>query len=360
MKIPFFNLERQHDLIKKELDSAIESVLKGGQFVGGDLINKFEEEFAKYCQQDNCIGVANGTDAIELSLRALNIGEGDEVIVPALTWIADADAVSSVGAKVVFADLLETEFTIDPQDVRDKLTNKTKAVIAVHLYGHACRMNELNEVLKDTDVAIIEDCAQAHGTTYNGFKVGRFGVISTYSFYPSKNLGALGDAGAVLTNDVELSGKIRLLANHGQPVHNEHLLKGRNSRLDTLQAAVLSTKLKYLDKWVTRRRQIATQYINGLSDCFEFNVNLSEDAFHLFVIKTEKRDELKRHLEKVGVGTAIHYPKSLPETKPYKAMILRIAQKIAARVLSLPIYPELTDQEVAYIISTVKAFYVSQ
>ncbi len=357
MQIPFFNLKRQHNSIKKELDSAIASVLNEGQFVGGDQVAQFESEFARYCQKEYCVGVANGTDAIELSLRALGIGEGDEVIVPALTWIADADAVSSVGAKIVFADVLETEYTLDPEDVRDKITDKTKAVIAVHLYGHVCRLDELNEVLKDTNLALIEDCAQAHGATYKGQKVGLSGTVSTYSFYPSKNLGALGDAGAVLTNNSALARKIRLLANHGQPVHNEHLLRGRNSRLDTLQAAVLSIKLMHLNQWVARRKQIATLYVDGLAEYFEFNVNLDEDAFHLFVIQSDKRDQLKKHLEKKGIRTAIHYPKSLPETEPYKSAILPTAKKLAATVLSFPIYPEMTDQEVNYVISAIKAFY---
>lgn len=357
MEIPFFNLTTQSISIKQELDSAFAKVMAKGQFIGGDFVSTFEKEFACYNQLKHCVGVANGTDAIELALRALNIGEGDEVIVPALTWISDADAVVATGAKVVFADVLDGEMTIDPQDVKQRITNKTKAIIAVHLYGHACRLEEINEVIKGQGISLIEDCAQAHGTTYKGKKVGQIGIAATYSFYPSKNLGAYGDAGAVTTNNEELANKVRLLANHGQPVHNEHLLRGMNSRLDSMQAAFLSVKLKHLDHWVSKRRELANRYNEGLNAIYKQDGNVLEDSFHLYVIKESRREELADFLKSKGIATAIHYPKSLPETAPYKSEVLPVAKHLAATVLSLPLYPELTNAEQEYIIKQIKSFH---
>jgi dTDP-4-amino-4,6-dideoxygalactose transaminase len=356
MKVPFIDLHRQYLSIKPDIDKSINQVFEASQFIGGNYVTQFENEFAQYCGIDYCVGCANGTDAIELALRALGIGEGDEVIVPAFTWISDADAVRSLGAKVIFADILKDEYTIDPEDVKSKTSSKTKAVIAVHLYGHSCRMTELEDVLKNTKIHLIEDCAQAHGATYKGKMIGQFGVISTYSFYPSKNLGAFGDAGAVLTNNKELSDKVRLLSNHGQFVHNEHLLQGQNSRLDTLQASMLSAKLPYLNKWNARRREIAQLYFRGLKDIISIKIDLENDVFHLFVVRIKNRDHFKRQLEEMGIMTSIHYPKALPDIIPYydRDHSCKSAKEVASEVLSLPIYPELTDDEVGFVITNIR------
>ncbi len=360
MQVPFFNLTRQHAELGDVLTNAIEVVLEGGQFIGGTPVTKFESDFAQFSGHNHCVGCANATDAIEITLRALGIGQGDEVIVPALTWVADADAVHATGASVVFADVLMDEYTLDPDEVKAKITAKTKAIIAVHLYGRACRMAELKAIIADKPIFLIEDCAQAHGAAYQGKMVGHGGVAAIYSFFPTKNLGALGDAGAMITNDEKLAQKFRLLANHGQEKRAHHILKGRNSRLDTLQAAVLSAKLPYLNQWNVKRRQIAQQYLKLLKGVKLPPADLDCDVFHQFVINSPVRNDLQQFLSDRGVATEIHYATALPYTPAYQDLKQKapVAKILSEQILSLPIFPQLTIAEVDFIIKTTNNFFI--
>ncbi|MEM9339621.1 MAG: DegT/DnrJ/EryC1/StrS family aminotransferase, partial [Bacteroidota bacterium] len=266
MSIPFVDLNAQYQSIKSEVDHAIASVFETTSFIGGEPVRKFEEDFAQYLGANHCVSCANGTDAIEIALKALGVGPGDEVIVPALTWISTAGAVNNVGAAPVFVDVLADERTIDPSLIVPKITDKTRAILPVHLYGLPARMKEIKAIAVKHKLRIIEDCAQAHGAEIDGHKVGTMGDIATFSFYPSKNLGAYGDAGAIVTNDSELAERCKKLSNHGQLVKHDHQIIGRNSGLDAIQAAVLNVKLSYLDEWTKTRGCIASQYDSLLKE----------------------------------------------------------------------------------------------
>lgn len=354
MKIPFFDLKRQYSDLKSEIDAAMLQVLDKGWFIGGEVVKQFEDNFAHYVGTEHCVGCGNGTDGMELILRAYGIGPGDEVVVSAFTWISDAEVVSLVGAQVVFADVLPGTLCIDPVQLEKAITPKTKAIIAVHLYGLPCEMDEILSIARKYDIKVIEDCAQAHGATYKDQKVGSIGDAGAFSFYPTKNLGAYGDGGAVVTNDEKLAQKIRLLANHGQSERDTHVIEGRNSRLDVVQAAVLDVKLKYLDGWNDRRREIAAAYNTALENTEMIRPvapDHSAHVYHLYVVQTASRDELLKHLEGKGIKTAIHYPKALNQMEVYGYLNLKernfpIASQAAAEVLSLPVFPELKGEEI--------------
>jgi len=360
MKVPFLDINKMHKPIQPELDEAIKSTVESGWYIGGDIVRNFENEFAKYLSVNHCVGCGSGTDALELILRALEIGPGDEVIVPSFTWVSDAEVVHMVGAKPVLADVEDEGHGLSVDSIKSKITTNTKAIIAVHLYGVPCDIKPIVELAKGHDLKVIEDCAQAHGATVNGSKVGGFGDAAAFSFYPTKNLGALGDAGAVVTNDSELAKKVRLLANHGQVVRDEHVLIGRNSRLDSLQAAVLSVKLKYLDQWNAERRRLAKLYIEQLKEIPSLQLPEYDDeyVYHLFVIRTEKRDALKVFLEKEGIQTAIHYPKAIHQIGAYESVAsdLQYSEQAAAQVLSLPLYPGLSSEDVEFVAETIRRF----
>lgn len=351
MSVPFVDLKAQYLSIKGEIDEAIQHVLETTQFIGGKIVKDFEQSFAEYVGAEHCVSCANGTDSLEMALQALGVGKGDEVIVPALTWISSAEAVNNVGAEPVFVDILTDEFTMNPKLIEEKINNKTKAIIPVHLYGLPARMPEIMAIAKKHNLKIIEDCAQAHGASINGQRVGTFGDISSFSFYPGKNLGAYGDAGAMITNDSELELKLKQLANHGQLRKHEHRIIGRNSRMDTICAAVLNVKLGYIETWTEQRIAHASTY-NGLLN----NVQTPTDpdgyrhVYHLYVIQSEIRNELMDKLKAAAIGCAIHYPAALPFVEAYKykrhsTNEFPIASKVIDRILSLPMYAEMNRKQ---------------
>lgn len=353
MSIPFVDLKAQYESIKPEIDAAIQQVIDTTSFIGGGKITAFEKAFAEYVGIGHCIGCANGTDAIEIALTALGIGAGDEVIVPANSWISTSEAVNNVGAEPVFVDYVEKEYTIDPDLIEDAITDHTKAIIPVHLYGLPARMKEIKSIARKYDLKVIEDCAQAHGAAIDGKKVGSFGDVATFSFYPGKNLGAYGDAGAMVTNDEALAEKMKMLSNHGQLKKHDHRVIGRNSRLDTIQAAILLAKLPYLEEWIRSRSQIAKWYRDYLkeevsSPIVPKNYN---HVYHLYVIRTKTRDALMRTFDDAGIGYAVHYPTPLPFVKAYlyqgkEYEDFPVAHKLSKEIISLPLYPEMTEEQV--------------
>ena len=363
MRIELVDLKRQYNLIRDELDQAIASCVLDTRFIGGDPVNQFGQEFASFCEAAYCAPCANGTDALEIALQALGIGQGDEVIVPAFTFFATVEAVLSVGATPVLCDISQTRYAIDPDLVEAKITPKTKAIIAVHLYGQMAEMDPLCKLALKYQLKIIEDAAQAHGASYKGRRAGSIGDIATFSFYPGKNLGAFGDAGAVTTNDEAYFKNVQMIANHGRLSKYDHLIPGRNSRMDSIQAAVLNVKLKYLHEWNEKRRIVADQYRQLLSSTskivlpVEFPDSLS--VYHLFVIRVQAdvRDDLLQHLKEKNINAGIHYPISMPKLKALQSLNLDqseflIANRMMNEVISLPIFPELTKEEVSYISDT--------
>lgn len=355
-RIPYIDLRAQYERIREEINQAIQSCLDTSSFVGREPTTRFEEEFATYLNVNHCVGCGNGSDALELALKAQGIGPGDEVLVPALTWIATAAAVSNVGATPVFVDILEGEYTLDPDLLQAKLTSKTKAIIPVHLYGLPARMPEIMGFAQQNRLFVIEDCAQAVGATIYGQKVGTFGDMATFSFYPGKTLGAYGDGGAVVTNDSGLAEKVRMLGNHGQVVKHDHRLIGRNSRLDSIQAAVLSVKLRHLDTWIEQRRELAEAYNNCLPKIRKQQVPDGYDhAYHVYQVIVENRQDIQRRLLGAGIGYAIHYPKIVPHTMAYGIQEeFPVAEKLSSRTISLPIYPEISQEAVVEVCEIIR------
>lgn len=364
MNVPFVDLRKQYLSIKSEIDKAIKNVILDTAFIGGKYVEQFEEEFAKYCNAKYCIGVGNGTDALIIAMKALGIGKGDEVITAANSFIATSEAITAAGAKVVFVDCHPDYYTIDVEKIEEKINSKTKAIIPVHLYGQPTNMDHILEIAKKYNLYVIEDAAQAHGAKYKGKKVGSLSDIACFSFYPGKNLGAYGDAGAILTNNEELAKKCRMLSNHGRIEKYNHEFEGYNSRLDGLQAAILSVKLKYLDEWNEKRREVAYKY-NKLLE----NTNVvtpkelpqTECVYHLYVIRTKQRNELQKFLKERGISTGIHYPIGLPFLKAYKYLNLSpkdfpATYQYQNEVLSLPIFPELTNYQIKNVVSNLNKF----
>ncbi|MFY0650659.1 MAG: DegT/DnrJ/EryC1/StrS family aminotransferase [Cyclobacteriaceae bacterium] len=356
MQVSFVDLKAQYNSIKPEIDAAIHGILDNTSFIGGPIVKEFEENFSRYCGTNHCVNCANGTDAIEIALQALGIGTGDEVIVPAMSWIATSEAVTTVGATPVFADILPTKWTIDPEEVKKKITAKTKAIIPVHFYGKPAEMAEIMEIAQENGLKVIEDSAQAHGAAHAGQPIGTFGNIATFSFYPGKNLGAYGDAGAIVTNDEKLAEKCRKIGNHGQLQKHDHLLEGRNSRMDTIQAAVLNVKLKYLEEWTERRINHAKYYNEELSglDFTLPEINHDRHVFHVYVVNFENRDQVKTELLNRGISTQLHYPNALPMLKPYASINnpddYPVAGRLANCGLSLPLYPEIPREQIDYVV----------
>jgi len=366
VQIPFVNLRLQYESIQKEIDRAITEVFTKSQFVGGDVVKKFENEFAETYQVNHCIGTGNGTDSLFIILKTLGIGAGDEIITPAFSCIASAEVISLTGAKVAFADVDINHYTIDTADVKRKITSRTKAVIAVHLYGQAAPVSELKKICDAHNIFLIEDCAQAHLTEESKKLAGTFGIAAAFSFYPTKNLGAYGDAGSILTPDDALAEKMRRIANHGTLKKDDHEFEGTNSRLDTLHAAILSIKLKYLQKWNERRIQIANLYTSLLSHVPQVVApNVRENTkhtFHIYSIRCQQRNALKEFLDSQGIATMIHYPKGMPYTKAYaylnhKPEDFPVTMRIQDQLLSLPIFPELQDEEVTRIASNILNYF---
>ena len=363
MNIPLVDLKAQYQSIKPEIDNAIQSILDSTAFIGGQAVRNFESNFANFCRANYCVGVASGTDALFLALKALDIGQGDEVIVPAISFIATSEAVTAVGAKVVFVDVNEDSYNIDVSRIEEKITQRTKAIIPVHLYGQPADMDPINEIAQQHNLKVIEDSAQAHGAEYKGKRTGTLGDIACFSFYPGKNLGAYGDAGAVVTNDEEIADKIRMMANHGRLKKYDHLFEGVSSRLDGLQAAILDVKLKHLDDWTAARRKVAGTYNDLLSDLEEVVLPKEEPyakhVYHLYVVRLANRDSVREFLKEKGIFAGIHYPTPLPLLKAYdylghKPGDFPVAEKLAKEVLSLPMYPELTGEQIEFIVAAIR------
>lgn len=362
MKVPFVDLKAQYLAIKDELDSAILTVISETAFVSGRYAAAFESSFAEYLGVENCVAVGNGTDALEIALQAIGVGPGDEVIVPANTFIATAEGVSNIGALPVFVDIDPATYNIDPAEIEEKITDRTKAIIAVHLYGLPADMNGVMAIAGQHSLKVLEDCAQAHGATYKGQKVGTIGDVATFSFYPSKNLGAFGDAGAIVTNSAEVAARARLIANHGQISKNRHTIIGRNSRMDGIQAAVLSVKLRHLDDWLESRRLHAEAYNElflGTSIDTPQEPESLRHVYHLFVVQVEDRDAVLGKLGDAGIECGVHYPTALPFMEAYahlghKPEDFPVAYSQMGRLLSLPMYSELTRDMIEYVATPLK------
>jgi dTDP-4-amino-4,6-dideoxygalactose transaminase len=363
MQIPFVDLQAQYASIRTEVDQAIGAVLESAHFVGGTPLTSFEQSFAAWCEARHALGVANGTDALQLALRALGVGSGDEVITVPNTFIATAAAIATLGAKPVFVDIDPETYTIDPALITRAVTPRTKAIIPVHLYGQPADMRPIMEIARRHGLSVVEDAAQAHGATYDGRRVGSIGHIACFSFYPGKNLGAYGDGGAVTTNDDQLADRISRLRDHGRLTKYVHAEVGFNSRLDAIQAAILLVKLHHLDHWNRMRRRAAEWYDAELSETGVKSPRVrpgSTHVYHLYVIETDRRGDLQAKLEAAGVSTGVHYPLPL-HLQPafahlgYRQGDLPRAEGIAARLLSLPIFPELTSEQVARVAAIVRA-----
>ncbi|MBR4586767.1 MAG: DegT/DnrJ/EryC1/StrS family aminotransferase [Lachnospiraceae bacterium] len=364
MDIPFVSFKPMEVELKDELYEAFKRVLSNSYYIRGQECERFEAAFANYCGVKYCVGVGNGLDAIMLILKALGVGKGDEVIVPANTFIATALAVTYVGAKPVLVDPDIRTFNIDPSKIEIAITPKTKVIIPVHLYGQACEMDAIMSIAQMHGLKVVEDCAQAHGAKYKGKNVGTFGDAAGFSFYPGKNLGALGDAGAVVTNDSDLAEKIRALGNYGSDYKYHHIYQGNNSRLDELQAAFLSVKLPHLDRMNAYRRKVAKKYNEGIKNPNIITPSVMdgcEHVWHVYAIRSKKRDELERYLNEKGIGPNKHYPIPIHMQECYKNLGIKkgslpIAEEISETELSLPMYYGITDEEVKYIIDVINGF----
>ncbi len=368
MNIPLVNLARQYTAIKKDADRAIGEICKKGDFILGDAVREFEQAFASYIHVPYCVGVANGTDAIKLMIEATDITRGDEIIVQVNTFIASVLPIIELGATPVFVDCDETG-RIDPDAVARAVTKKTKAILAVHLFGRPAPMKALSTIARRHSLILMEDAAQAHGSALAGVKAGAFGDIAAFSFYPGKNLGAFGDGGAIVTKKERFARTIRILRNIGQKKKYDHVRLGVNSRLDTIQAAVLTVKLKHLDAWNRKRNDIARIFLRelaGVGDIMLPTASAKDEIqnYHLFVIRTAKRDKLARYLNAQGIHTGIHYPVPLHLTPAlgflgYKTGDFPVAEMRAKTMLTLPIYAELTDREISFIVRTMKRFFAA-
>lgn len=367
MNIPFVDLKSQYASIKNEIDTAISEVISNTAFVGGPFLKAFEEEFAAFCRTKYCVGVGNGTDSLFISLKALGIGEGDEVITAANSFVATSEAITMAGARVKFVDIHPETYNIDPARIEEKITPKTKAIIPVHLYGQPADMDPILEIAAKHDLRIVEDAAQAHGADYKGRRIGSIGDAGSFSFYPGKNLGAYGDGGAIVTDNQELAEKAHMFANHGRADKFGHKFEGVNSRLDGLQAAVLSAKLRHLDEWTESRRRNAYLYNEYLADTDLVTPREIDDVravYHLYVVRVPKdrRSDLQDFLRSKGVATGIHYPIALPNLKAYEYLNLDPedfpeATRASHEIVSLPMFPELTEDQIRFTVDRVKEFF---
>jgi len=359
-RIPLVDLHAQYLSIKEAIDAAMRRVVDSSSFIGGACVREFEEAYAADYGVAHCVSVANGTDAIYIALRMLGIGAGDEVITSAHSWIATSETISQCGARPVFVDVDEY-YTIDPERIEAAITPRTRAIIPVHLYGQPADMTRIMAIAARHGLLVIEDCAQAHYATWNGRRVGTFGVAATFSFYPGKNLGAYGDAGAILTNDAQLAERMRMYANHGSLRKHEHRIEGINSRLDALQAAILSAKLPHIHAWTRARQQVAAWYGEALRGAAAVDIprvrSSASPVWHLYVVQLQDRDAVAARLAARGIQTGVHYPAPLPLLPAYAHLDARpeqfpVAVRNARRILSLPIYPELSRQQVELVART--------
>lgn len=366
MQVPFLDLKRTYREISDKIEPKILNIMSHGAFVGGPEVNSFEEEFSAYCDVKYCAGVESGTGALRLILKAMDIGAGDEVVIPANTFAATAEAVCHVGAKPVLVDVDPKTKNIDSDRVRKAIGSDVKAIIAVHLYGNPAEMNALREIAEEKGVKLIEDAAQAHGATYRGKRIGNLSHAAAFSFYPGKNLGAFGDGGAVVSNDSVLIDNIKMLREHGQPEKYVHKIVGETARLDAMQAAVLRIKLEYLDANNEKRQKVADMYIRGLESENDWLILPettydSQSVWHLFVVHCSKRDELRDYLLEKGVGCGMHYPIPLNKQEAFQKIVrvhedLSVSEQSSEALVSLPMFPELKDEEVRYVIDVIKEF----
>ena len=364
MKIPFVSFKPMEKELDADLRVAFNRVFENSWYIEGKEDTAFEEAFAKFCNVKYCVGTGNGLDALVLPLKALGVGEGDEVIVPSNTYIATALAVTYVGATPVFVEPIIDTFNIDPTKIEEKITDNTKAIMPVHLYGQPCDMDPIMEIAKKYNLYVIEDCAQAHGATYKGQVVGSFGDAAGFSFYPGKNLGALGDAGATVTNNEELAKKVRALGNYGSDYKYHHIYKGNNTRLDELQAAFLSAKLPHMDRMNEERRRIANRYLSEINNPNIILPTVREDVvpvWHIFGVRCKDRAGLEKYLNENGIGTNKHYPIPMHMQECYNDLgiaegELPIAEEISATELSLPMYYGMTDEEIGYAIDVINSY----
>ncbi len=368
MKVPFVDLAAQYQTIKTEIDGAISDVISETSFIGGRHLKEFEQNFASYCQAGYCVGVGNGTDALTIILRGMGIGAGHAVLVPANSFIATSEAVTNAGATPVFVDCDPATYNISPShlaEIYQKYSRRLdfRAVMPVHLYGTPADMDSVNQFARKNNLRVIEDAAQAHGALYKQKVVGNLADAASFSFYPGKNLGAYGDAGAIVTHDADLAKKVRMIANHGRIEKYNHEIEGMNSRLDGLQAAILKVKLGHLDAWSARRQSLAKLYMELLTDVPEVVSPVipqnTSPVFHLFVVRVKNRERVAKHLKDKGVDTGVHYPIALPNLKAYQyqghtPQDYPVASAYQNEVLSLPMFPELKENQVAYVVSCLK------
>jgi dTDP-4-amino-4,6-dideoxygalactose transaminase len=360
MKVQFVDLKAQYKTIKEEVNEAIGGILESCAFVNS---RSFEKDFSEYIGTDYCVGVGNGTDALFMAMQAMGLSKGDEVITAANTFIATAEGISWTGATPVFVDCDPVTYCLDPAKIEAAITDKTKAIIPVHLYGQPADMDPILEIAAKHNLAVIEDAAQAHGAIYKGRRIGTMGKVACFSFYPGKNLGAYGDAGGVTTNDETLATDVRKLGDHGSNVKYRHDFVGANSRMDGIQGAVLSVKLKHLDAWTDRRIEVAAKYSAGLNDVCVVPAVRGDvrHVWHLYVIQVNNRDELMEKLTEAGVACGIHYPVPLPVTPAYEGLGYNadqfpVACGIMDKIVSLPMHGDLTDEQVDLVIATVREF----
>lgn len=367
--IPLFDLNKQYLSIKDEVDRVLISVAKSGQFILGKEVVAFEHEFAEYQRTRHCVGTSSGTSALYLALLGIGIGFGDEVITVPNSFVATGESIVMSGAEIVFTDIDPDTYSMDPNRLEAVITKKTKAIMPVHLYGQMADMDSIIEIAEKYDLAIIEDAAQAHGAEYNGKRAGEMTTCACFSFYPTKNLGAFGDAGAIVTNDEKIAEKLRFIRDHGRNSPDHSVLQGVNERLDSIQAAVLRVKLTYLEKWNDRRRELSRLLSRYLGDVSEVTVPkeraIDTHVYHLYVIQADSRDQLTKYLREHGIGTGIHYKNPIHLQKAYAGYSDRpgrfpVTEKLSHRILTLPMYPELKKSDVTKIAESIKIFYAKK
>ena len=365
MNIPFIDLNAQYQMIACEIQQAMLGVIEKSDFILGKELEAFEKEFAEYCGVKYAIGLDNGTSALEMALRAYDIGDGDEVITSAHTFIATASAIAFTGARPVLVDIDPETYNLNPNLIESTITDKTKAIMPVHIYGQTADMDKIMDIAQRYGLIVIEDACQAHGAKYKGNRVGSIGHAAAFSFYPGKNLGAYGDGGMLVTNDEEIEDKVKMLRNYGQKEKYNHLFLAYNRRLDNIQAAILRVKLKRLDNWNEARRCAAILYSELLADTdliLPYCASYAEHIYHLYVIRTTKRDNLQTFLKTKGISTGIHYPIPVHQQKAYEYLKynkgdLPITEQYASEFLSLPMFPEITEEQIYYIVENIKSFY---
>jgi dTDP-4-amino-4,6-dideoxygalactose transaminase len=366
MNVPFVDLKAQYNSIKEDIDSAIANVITETAFIGGKYVDEFEQSFAELYGVKHCISVANGTDSLYIIMKMLGIGSGDEVITAANSWISSSETITQTGATPVFADIHPDYYSVNEELLEAKITSRTKAILPVHLHGQMCDMDAILAIASKHNIPVIEDCAQSHFSMYNGKRAGTMGIAGSFSFYPGKNLGAYGDAGCIITNDSKLAEKCKMFARHGALKKHQHIIEGINSRLDGMQAAILSAKLKSILQWTKQRQENAAYYNKILSDINEITTPLvrsgTSHTFHLYVIRAKDRDQLAAFLKDRGIETAVHYPMALPYLEAYRhqqatAADYPIAYQYQNEILSLPMYPELSQPMMDYVAQSIKAFY---